>query len=82
MAEVDKRRYYTRGKYDASADGVLNDKFVLPADTAGNESTDQFDASEKTSTNDIDQMMEKRHLEVSGNRGCADKICRITDSML
>ena len=38
---------------------MLNDKFVLSADTAGNESTDQFDASEKISTNDIDQMMEK-----------------------
>ena len=69
--------------YDASADGVLNDKFVLPTDTAENEgkilvsvhayipyhfalqaateneSIDQFNASEKTSTNDIDQMMEK-----------------------
>ena len=75
-------RYLMVPGYDASADGVLNDKFVLPTDTAENEgkilvslhayipyhfalqaateneSIDQFNASEKTSTNDIDQMME------------------------
>jgi len=60
--------YFKRGgKYDASADGVLNDKFVLSADTAGNESIDQFDASEKISTNDIDQMMEKLYAKYISN---------------
>lgn len=46
---------------------MLNDKFVLSADTAGNESTDQFDASEKISTNDIDQMMEKLYAKYISN---------------
>ncbi len=46
---------------------MLNDKFVLSADTAGNESIDQFDASEKISTNDIDQMMEKLYAKYISN---------------
>ena len=73
------------------SDGVLNDKFVLPTDTAENEgkilvsvhayipyhfalqaateneSIDQFNASEKTSTNDIDQMMEKLYAKYISN---------------
>ena len=56
---------------------MLNDKFVLSADTAGNESTDQFDAYEKISTNDIDQMMEKLYANeipfVIGEFGARDK---------
>ena len=84
-------RYLMVPGYDASADGVLNDKFVLPSDTAGNdgkiivsvhayipyhftlqaaaenESTDHFDASDKTSTNDIDQMMEKLYAKYISN---------------
>ena len=52
---------------------MLNDKFVLSADTAGNESTDQFDASEKISTNDIDQMMEKLYAKYIGEFGARDK---------
>ena len=46
---------------------MLNDKFVLSADTAGNESTDQFDASEKISTNDIALMMEKLYAKFISN---------------
>ena len=84
-------RYLMVPGYDASADGVLNDKFVLPTDTAENEgkilvslhayipyhfalqaateneSIDQFNASEKTSTNDIDQMMEKLYAKYISN---------------
>ena len=84
-------RYLMVSGYDASADGVLNDKFVLPTDTAENEgkilvsvhayipyhfalqaateneSIDQFDASGKTSTNDIDQMMEKLYAKYISN---------------
>lgn len=108
-------RYLMVPGYDASADGVLNDKFVLPTDTAENEgkilvsvhayipyhfalqaateneSIDQFNASEKTSTNDIDQMMEKLYAKyisneipvVIGEFGARDKteICRAVWTM-
>ena len=46
---------------------MLNDKFVLSADTAGNESTYPLKKKKKISTNDIDQMMEKLYAKYISN---------------